>query len=176
MSVNSAYLPLGSTTTCPVSGFNLSVGCFGTTLSKIAPNGQIWEFKGSRMDHSSPNYVARLFYFEKIKTNDNMVQKNRNMLIFVEQKSLRSYMPHTKVEKNKCSNKIHLKLINSIIYNQISLVISDIEMPEMDGYTLTAEVRRNPDLKNLYVVLHSSLSGVFNQACLLYTSPSPRDS
>lgn len=50
------------------------------------------------------------------------------------------------------------------IYNQISLVISDIEMPEMDGYTLTAEVRRNPDLKNLYVVLHSSLSGVFNQA------------
>ncbi|MYM57828.1 chemotaxis protein CheV [Vibrio tetraodonis] len=50
------------------------------------------------------------------------------------------------------------------IYEQISLVISDIEMPEMDGYTLTAEVRRNPDLKDLYVILHSSLSGVFNQA------------
>ncbi|MEZ8826796.1 chemotaxis protein CheV [Vibrio amylolyticus] len=50
------------------------------------------------------------------------------------------------------------------IYDQISLVISDIEMPEMDGYTLTAEVRRNPDLKDLYVILHSSLSGVFNQA------------
>ena len=50
------------------------------------------------------------------------------------------------------------------IYDQISLVISDIEMPEMDGYTLTAEVRRHPDLKNLYVILHSSLSGVFNQA------------
>ncbi|MGI3029045.1 chemotaxis protein CheV [Vibrio cholerae] len=50
------------------------------------------------------------------------------------------------------------------ISNQISLVISDIEMPEIDGYTLTAEIRRHNELKDLYVILHSSLSGVFNQA------------
>ncbi|KII80492.1 chemotaxis protein CheV [Vibrio renipiscarius] len=50
------------------------------------------------------------------------------------------------------------------IDDQIALVISDIEMPEMDGYTLTAEIRRHPELKGLYVILHSSLSGVFNQA------------
>jgi len=47
---------------------------------------------------------------------------------------------------------------------QVSLVISDIEMPEMDGYTLTAEIRKDPQLEHLFVLLHSSLSGVFNKA------------
>ncbi|MGH1371948.1 MAG: chemotaxis protein CheV [Cellvibrionaceae bacterium] len=47
---------------------------------------------------------------------------------------------------------------------ELIMVISDIEMPEMDGYTFTAEVRGNPALKGLYVVLHTSLSGVFNEA------------
>ena len=36
-------------------------------------------------------------------------------------------------------------------------------MPDMDGYTLTSEIRRDPKLKDLYVILHSSLSGVFNE-------------
>ena len=53
---------------------------------------------------------------------------------------------------------------NGPIKDQVSLVISDIEMPEMDGYTFTAEIRNNPDLKDLHVILHTSLSGVFNQA------------
>lgn len=50
------------------------------------------------------------------------------------------------------------------ITDRIALVISDIEMPEMDGYTLTAEIRQDPRLKDLYVLLHSSLSGVFNES------------
>ncbi len=50
------------------------------------------------------------------------------------------------------------------VSERISLVISDIEMPEMDGYTLTSEIRRDPRLKDLYVLLHSSLSGNFNES------------
>ena len=44
------------------------------------------------------------------------------------------------------------------------VMISDIEMPEKDGYTLTSEVRNDPRLADLHIVLHTSLSGVFNQA------------
>ena len=45
-----------------------------------------------------------------------------------------------------------------------AMVISDIEMPAMDGYTLTTEIRRHPGLSGLFVLLHTSLSGVFNNA------------
>ncbi len=48
--------------------------------------------------------------------------------------------------------------------DRLLLVISDIEMPEMDGYTFTTEVRANDRLKNIHIVLHTSMSGVFNQS------------
>lgn len=46
------------------------------------------------------------------------------------------------------------------------MLISDVEMPEMDGYTLTAEIKADPKLSPLHVILHTSLSGVFNQAMI----------
>jgi two-component system chemotaxis response regulator CheV len=37
-------------------------------------------------------------------------------------------------------------------------------MPEMDGYTLTASVKADPRMAAMHIMLHTSLSGVFNQA------------
>lgn len=50
------------------------------------------------------------------------------------------------------------------VTDYLHLVISDVEMPNMDGYTLTTALRKDADLSNLYIILHTSLSGVFNQA------------
>ena len=50
------------------------------------------------------------------------------------------------------------------VAKEFNLVISDIEMPIMDGYTLTAEIRADARLKDLNVMLHSSLSGGFNDS------------
>jgi two-component system chemotaxis response regulator CheV len=50
------------------------------------------------------------------------------------------------------------------VTDRVGILVSDIEMPVMDGYTLTAEIKNNPELSRLRVVLHTSLSGVFNQA------------
>ena len=47
---------------------------------------------------------------------------------------------------------------------KLLMVFTDAEMPEMDGYRLTTEIRSDPRLRDLYVVLHTSLSGSFNDA------------
>lgn len=46
----------------------------------------------------------------------------------------------------------------------LAMVLSDIEMPEMDGYTLTTELRKDPRFSKLFILLHTSLSGTFNNA------------
>lgn len=47
---------------------------------------------------------------------------------------------------------------------EFMMMISDIEMPEMDGYTLATTIRNDPQLKDLHILLHTSLSGVFNKS------------
>jgi two-component system chemotaxis response regulator CheV len=51
-----------------------------------------------------------------------------------------------------------------VLTDKLLMVFTDAEMPEMDGYRLTTEIRNDPRLKDLYVVLHTSLSGSFNEA------------
>jgi len=50
------------------------------------------------------------------------------------------------------------------IEDEILMLITDAEMPIMDGYKLTSEVRADPDMSALHITLNTSLSGSFNQA------------
>ncbi len=50
------------------------------------------------------------------------------------------------------------------VTKKLLMVVTDAEMPSMDGYRLTTEIRNDPRLKDLFVVLHTSLSGNFNKA------------
>ena len=45
---------------------------------------------------------------------------------------------------------------------QINVLVSDIEMSEMDGYAFTRTVRETPDFAHLYVLLHTSLNSAMN--------------
>lgn len=43
------------------------------------------------------------------------------------------------------------------------VVLTDVEMPEMDGYLLTRKVKADPRFQGVHVIMHSSLSGQSNQ-------------
>ena len=45
----------------------------------------------------------------------------------------------------------------------VSLVLTDVEMPEMDGYILTKNIKSDPCFIGVPVIMHSSLSGMSNQ-------------
>jgi len=45
----------------------------------------------------------------------------------------------------------------------VSLVLTDVEMPEMDGYILTKKIKSDPRFDGIPVIMHSSLSGMSNQ-------------
>jgi two-component system chemotaxis response regulator CheV len=51
-----------------------------------------------------------------------------------------------------------------IVTDEILLMITDAEMPEMDGYKLTHEIRNDPRMRDLFITLNTSLSGSFNDA------------
>lgn len=48
------------------------------------------------------------------------------------------------------------------ITNKVAAVLTDIEMPEMDGYVLTQNIKQDERLKDIPVLMHSSLSGNAN--------------
>ncbi|OSN08530.1 chemotaxis protein CheV [Lonsdalea iberica] len=65
-------------------------------------------------------------------------------------------------------NKIQLmaeqaKAENVPISDKIAFVLTDLEMPEMDGFTLTRHIKGDPYLKHIPVIIHSSLSGSANE-------------
>ncbi len=50
------------------------------------------------------------------------------------------------------------------ISEHYTMIISDVEMPRMDGYTLATKIKNDPLMKDVYLILHTSLSGVFNSS------------
>ena len=55
------------------------------------------------------------------------------------------------------------KDLNKRCRDLVPLVITDLEMPEMDGFTLTRQIKADPALASIPVVIHSSLTGEANE-------------
>jgi len=49
-------------------------------------------------------------------------------------------------------------------HDKVALVLTDLEMPVMDGFTLTRNIKQDQRFKSIPVVIHSSLTGTANEA------------
>lgn len=49
------------------------------------------------------------------------------------------------------------------VSDYIQVILTDVEMPEMDGYVLTKNIKQDPRMANIPVIMHSSLSADANQ-------------
>jgi two-component system chemotaxis response regulator CheV len=50
------------------------------------------------------------------------------------------------------------------VHDKVALVLTDLEMPEMDGFTLTRNIKQDSRFSSIPVVIHSSLTGSTNEA------------
>jgi two-component system, chemotaxis family, chemotaxis protein CheV len=57
----------------------------------------------------------------------------------------------------------YAKGVNRPVHELVSVVLTDIEMPEMDGYILTKKIKSDARFARIPVIMHSSLSGLSNQ-------------
>jgi len=49
------------------------------------------------------------------------------------------------------------------VKDKVALVLTDLEMPEMDGFTLTRNIKNDERFKSIPVIIHSSLTGAANE-------------
>jgi two-component system, chemotaxis family, chemotaxis protein CheV len=49
------------------------------------------------------------------------------------------------------------------IKDKVAMVLTDLEMPEMDGFTLTRNIKQDARFKSIPVIIHSSLTGTTNE-------------
>ena len=57
----------------------------------------------------------------------------------------------------------YAETVGKSVRELVSMILTDVEMPEMDGYMLTKHIKSDPRFAGIPVLMHSSLSGFSNQ-------------
>ncbi|MBF0148104.1 MAG: chemotaxis protein CheV [Magnetococcales bacterium] len=114
-------------------------------------------------DHVSDDLVAK---------SKQIVQKQHHILAADDSRAARTLLAsalnqmgiqHTIVENaERAYELLEQSVQEGSGHCPYNLVISDIEMPIMDGFTFTRKVKENPKMSHIYLVLHSSLSNKSN--------------
>lgn len=112
--------------------------------------------------------------------NENLLEENFNVITNQKENEFICIVDDSLVARNqieRCLKKLNLQYksfkhgeefkyylnSNDNIENNINLIISDIEMPKLDGYTLTSQLKSDEKYKNINILLHTSLNSLVNK-------------
>jgi PleD family two-component response regulator len=104
------------------------------------------------MDNLLTSYSISLGKSHILAVEDSLVQA----------KKLQHFFDQNNINSNLFNNAVDA--YNSAVENPPILIISDIVMPVMDGYEFCTKIKSNPQLRDIPVILLTSLSDWIERA------------
>lgn len=89
-----------------------------------------------------------------------MTQENKSKILIVEDDSYISDMYRIKLESDGFEVEIAADGqagLDAILKSHPDLVLLDVVMPKMDGFSVLQKIRKNPDFKNMPVMMLTNL-------------------
>lgn len=113
---------------------------------------------------------------KSIKTN---VSQNYTLLIIEDNNDLRNFLASSFTALYNILTADNGKTgLEIAIHQQVDIIVSDVMMPEMDGYMLTKTIRKNPDICHIPIILltaksseQSIIAGLETEADAYITKP-----
>jgi len=105
---------------------------------------------------SSQRELDKIGHLKKVNLNKKILFADDSKLV---QKSVEAALSKMGVEYEVFNDgKALLDRLKSMDVNEVGLILSDIEMPVMDGMNLLREVKNTPALKNIPFVLNTNMA------------------
>jgi len=111
--------------------------------------------------HESPENIKELEIPEKLTNGELLIAEDSR----IAQKHLHKLLTNANINHRIFNNgKLlmdHIQAMEDV--SIIPAIITDIEMPEMSGFTVTKLLRENPTTKNIPIIVNSSMTGENNK-------------
>ncbi len=124
--------------------------------------------------------LGEVMGIKTIQTDDLHIEKSKleavfgKLIMIVDDSSMALKQTISALDKlglqhiSASDGKVALQILNDYqngdphTMEPISMIISDIEMPEMDGYSFVTQARQLNKFKDIHVLMHTSLNGTMN--------------
>lgn len=127
-------------------------------LSELSPSAEEeLAFQGIQKTKTPPNGIV--FFADDSVVARNQIQKTLDALGLQYRYAMNgreAWEQIVKIAEGCLVRNVNVK-------DELLMILTDIEMPEMDGFALTKKVKADPRFAGVPVVMHSSLSGGQNQ-------------